>query len=88
MRSAILNSVALVGVLSSFATAHEADQAYGQVPIVSGPTEVANAFDRPILERDGYVPSFSGISTFAHLPYVNCWEEGIVEDFDFAVVGT
>ncbi|KAI8140249.1 agmatinase [Fennellomyces sp. T-0311] len=86
MRSTILQSVALVGILS-LASAHDADQAYGQVPVVSGPAEVPNAFDRPILERDGYVPAFSGISTFAHLPYVNCWEEGIVEDFDFAVVG-
>ncbi|ORE10815.1 agmatinase [Rhizopus microsporus var. microsporus] len=55
----------------------------GQVPL--------NAHEifasRPTLERDVYVPSFAGISTFAHLPHVSCWEEGSNEDYDIAIVG-
>ncbi|KAI9306460.1 agmatinase [Cunninghamella echinulata] len=33
------------------------------------------------------MPSFAGISTFAHLPYLQCFQEGIIEDYDIAVVG-
>ncbi|KAI9249096.1 agmatinase [Helicostylum pulchrum] len=44
-------------------------------------------FNRPILEKDVYVPAFAGISTFAHLPYLQCWEEGIKEEYDIAVIG-
>lgn len=42
---------------------------------------------RPILDKDSYIPSFSGISTFAHLPYVQCWEEDVPDDYDIAVMG-
>ncbi|ORX59641.1 agmatinase [Hesseltinella vesiculosa] len=33
------------------------------------------------------MPSFAGISTFAHLPYLQCFDEGVVEDYDVAVLG-
>ncbi|KAI9490864.1 agmatinase [Zychaea mexicana] len=92
MRTAILSSLALIGVLSSsssFAAAHgDHEEVYGQIPVVSGPSEITNLFERPVLEKDGYVPSFAGISTFAHLPYVQCWDEGVPEDYDIAVIGT
>ncbi|GAB5592846.1 hypothetical protein Unana1_07746 [Umbelopsis nana] len=42
---------------------------------------------RPVLAKDSYVPSFAGISTFAHLPYVQCWEEDVADDYDIAVMG-
>lgn len=42
---------------------------------------------RPLLDKDSYVPSFAGISTFAHLPYVQCWEENVADDYDIAVMG-
>ncbi|KAG0744806.1 hypothetical protein G6F66_008815 [Rhizopus arrhizus] len=42
---------------------------------------------RPILEKDSYMPSFAGISTFAHLPYLQCWDESAAEDYDIAVIG-
>jgi hypothetical protein len=42
---------------------------------------------RPLLDKDSYVPSFAGISTFAHLPYVQCWEEDVADDYDIAVMG-
>lgn len=44
-------------------------------------------FNRPVLVKDVYVPSFSGISTFAHLPYLQCWEEAANEDYDIAIIG-
>ncbi|KAI8969116.1 agmatinase [Mycotypha africana] len=44
-------------------------------------------FNRPILEKDSYNPSFAGISTFAHLPYLQCWAEDANEDYDIAVMG-
>lgn len=67
---------------SVLVTAH--DEIYGQIPVVSGPSEIPT---RPLLEKDSYVPTFAGISTFAHLPYLQCWDEGIVEDYDIAVIG-
>ena len=88
MRTVIFSSLALVGALVSVTTAHGDHEEYGQMPIVSGPSEVTNLFERPILEKDTYVPSFAGISTFAHLPYRQCWEEGSADDYDIAVIGT
>ncbi|KAI7856654.1 agmatinase [Circinella umbellata] len=87
MRTTIFSSLALVGALASVSTAHGDHEEYGQIPIVSGPSEVTNLFERPILEKDTYVPSFAGISTFAHLPYRQCWEEGSADDYDIAVIG-
>ncbi|KAI9026417.1 arginase family-domain-containing protein [Phycomyces nitens] len=65
---------------------HEKRESYGQIP-VSGPSEIPFVFDKPVIERDGYVPAFSGISTFAHLPYKQCWDKGVEEDYDIAVIG-
>ena len=87
MRTVIFSSLALVGALASVATAHGDHEEYGQMPIVSGPSEITNLFERPILEKDSYVPSFAGISTFAHLPYRQCWEEESADDYDIAVIG-
>lgn len=88
MPSKILTGIALCS-LAAMATAHaghEHNQVFGQIP-VSGPSEIQVNLGRPILEKDVYVPSFAGISTFAHLPYLKCFEEGIIEDYDIAVIG-
>lgn len=86
----LLKSLIVTGCIS-LVTAHVGHQHHyeerGQVPLVSGPVEMPVIFNRPILERDGYQPSFSGISTFAHLPYLQCWDEGIKEDYDIAIIG-
>ncbi|CAO3588137.1 unnamed protein product [Absidia cylindrospora] len=89
MYFSILKSVALSGFVALAAghAGHEHEQVLGQMPIVSGPSDIAVNFDRPVLDKDVYMPSFAGISTFAHLPYLQCFEEGIVEDYDIAVIG-
>ncbi|CAO3656747.1 unnamed protein product [Mucor hiemalis] len=91
MLNSIFKSLLLTGFLS-VATAHAGhdhghQQDIGQIPLSSGPNEMPVLFDRPVLEKDPYVPSFSGISTFAHLPYLQCWEESANEDYDIAVIG-
>lgn len=53
----------------------------------ASPDPFASNSKRPVLSKDSYVPSFSGISTFAHLPYVQCWEENVPDDYDIAVMG-
>lgn len=91
MLNSIFKSLLLTGFLS-VATAHAGhdhgqQQDMGQIPLSSGPNEMPVLFNRPVLEKDPYVPSFSGISTFAHLPYLQCWEESANEDYDIAVIG-
>ncbi|GAA5807734.1 hypothetical protein MFLAVUS_001108 [Mucor flavus] len=85
----ILKGLILTGFISlvtAHAGRHHREES-GQVPLSSGPVEMPITFNRPILEKDVYVPSFAGISTFAHLPYLQCWEEGIKEEYDIAVIG-
>lgn len=87
MLTSIAKSLILSGLIG-LASAHATDyqQEVGQIPL-EGPGEMPLLFNRPILEKDGYVPSFAGISTYAHLPYLQCWEESVSEDYDIAVVG-
>jgi agmatinase len=91
MLAYIFNSLILTGFFASATHAHAGhdhpsmDMA-GQIPL-TGPNEMPVIFNRPILEKDGYVPSFSGISTFAHLPYLECWQEDANENYDIAVIG-
>lgn len=83
----ILKSLVLSGLIS-IVYAHAECNHHQQVPILlSGPSEMPVIYNRPILEVDGYVPSFSGISTFAHLPYLQCWDKNIEEDYDIAIIG-
>lgn len=85
----ILKGLILTGFIS-LVTAHAGHhhrEESGQFPLSSGPVEMPVTFNRPILEKDVYVPAFAGISTFAHLPYLQCWEEGIKEEYDIAVIG-
>lgn len=91
MRFFALGSLFVASELILGALAHgdhgSEQEVLGQIP-VHGPSELPEvSFGRPVLEKDGYVPSFSGISTFAHLPYLQCWDEGVVEDYDIAVIG-
>jgi agmatinase len=92
MLASIFNSLILTGYLASAVYAHAGhDDHYsmdtaGQIPL-TGPNEMPVIFNRPLLEKDGYIPSFSGISTFAHLPYLQCWEENANENYDIAVIG-
>ncbi|KAI8087774.1 agmatinase [Gilbertella persicaria] len=83
-----LKSLFLSGVVLGAIHAHgdHSQRNLGQIPL-SGPHEMPILFNRPVLEKDGYVPSFAGISTFAHLPYLQCWEESVDEDYDIAVIG-
>ncbi|KAI8364188.1 hypothetical protein BD560DRAFT_173082 [Blakeslea trispora] len=86
----VFKSLCLATLIAIGVNAHLNDRLteedIGQIPI-SGPYEKPMLFDRPVLERDGYVPSFSGISTYAHLPYLKCWDEQVDEDYDIAIVG-
>lgn len=84
----LFKSLVLSGLLS-VASAHAGhdDHNVGQIPLSSGPNEMPVIFNRPILEKDAYVPSFAGISTFAHLPYLQCWEENTNENYDIAIIG-
>ncbi|KAG2194378.1 hypothetical protein INT47_006693 [Mucor saturninus] len=51
-------------------------------------TEIPVISNRPVLQEGGYVPSFAGISTFAHLPYLDCWDKDLPEeDYDIAIMG-
>lgn len=90
MLSSIFKSLALAGFLTAAAAHaghdHHDTNDIGQIPL-SGPNEMPVIFNRPILEKDSYTPSFAGISTFAHLPYLQCWEEDVNEDYDIAVIG-
>ncbi|CAO3610303.1 unnamed protein product [Mucor fragilis] len=90
MPFSIFKSLALAGFLTVAAAHaghdHHDNSHVGQIPL-SGPNEMSVIFNRPILEKDSYVPSFAGISTFAHLPYLQCWEEDANEDYDIAVIG-
>lgn len=90
MPFSIFKSLALAGFLTVAAAHaghdHHDNSHVGQIPL-SGPNEMPVIFNRPILEKDSYVPSFAGISTFAHLPYLQCWEEDANEDYDIAVIG-
>lgn len=93
MLPTIFKSLILTGFLSSLVTAHanhdhddHKQEAFGQIPL-SGPDEMPVIFNRPVLAKDVYIPSFAGISTFAHLPYLSCWEESANEDYDIAVIG-
>ncbi|CAM0137561.1 hypothetical protein VKS41_003029 [Umbelopsis sp. WA50703] len=78
-----LTAVAASVLLVSQALAHQAvfQQEGGS------PDPFASNSKRPVLSKDSYVPSFAGISTFAHLPYVQCWEENVPDDYDIAVMG-
>ncbi|KAG2171513.1 hypothetical protein INT43_008239 [Umbelopsis isabellina] len=78
-----LATVATSVLLVSQALAHQA--VYHQES--GSPDPFASNSKRPVLSKDSYVPSFSGISTFAHLPYVQCWEENVPDDYDIAVMG-
>ncbi|KAL7312764.1 hypothetical protein PS15m_008491 [Mucor circinelloides] len=90
MLSSIFKSLVLAGFLTAAAAHaghdHHDTNDIGQIPL-SGPNEMPVIFNRPILEKDPYTPSFAGISTFAHLPYLQCWEEDANEDYDIAVIG-
>ena len=90
MFPSIIKSLVLTGFLSIAAAHaghdHHNNDNIGQIPL-SGPNEMPVIFNRPILQKDSYVPSFAGISTFAHLPYLQCWEEDANEDYDIAVIG-
>ncbi|KAG0167864.1 hypothetical protein DFQ28_002729 [Apophysomyces sp. BC1034] len=66
------------------ANAHTEPQ-YGQIPLTG--LQRFSDDGRPVLEQNGYIPSFAGISTFAHLPFLACWENNVVEDYDIAIVG-
>lgn len=74
----------LYGVL--LVNGHNSDyQKNGQVPLSA---EMPVIYNRPVLQQGGYVPSFSGISTFAHLPYLDCWDKHLLEeDYDIAIMG-
>lgn len=89
MYFSILKTITFSGLVAMVAghAGHEHEPVFGQMPIVSGPSDIPVNFDRPVLDKDVYMPSFAGISTFAHLPYLQCFEEGIVEDYDIAVIG-
>jgi agmatinase len=81
----IFKSLIITGLIS-IVSAHTDYDHRGQIPL-SGPAEMPVIYNRPVLEVDGYVPSFSGISTFAHLPYLQCWDKNIDEDYDIAIIG-
>lgn len=92
MFTSIFKSLILTGFLALGTHAHAEHEHHankdmtGQMPL-TGPSEMPVTFNRPVLVKDGYVPSFAGISTFAHLPYLQCWEEDANEDYDIAVIG-
>jgi agmatinase len=89
MLTSIYKSLILTGLLSVVTAhaGHDHHHEVGQIPLSSGPNEMPVIFNRPVLEKDPYIPAFSGISTFAHLPYLQCWEESTNEDYDIAVIG-
>lgn len=84
----LLTSIALssLALMVTAHAGHEHIQTMAQMPLV-GPSEIQVNLARPILDKDIYTPSFSGISTFAHLPYEKCFEEETPDDYDIAVIG-
>ena len=53
--------------------------------------DVCNPFTNSIDKDDEFFTAFAGITTFAHLPFVNClhptYAEEAKEKFDIAIVG-